>query len=464
MLFNSLIFVVFASVFFLIFRRVKHNTFARLTFIVIMSAFFYGWWDWWYLLLLFGTGWIDYTAAKLMVAYPARRKLLLWFSMLMNLGVLGAFKYSAFFASNINLLLNADSKIPVVQYALPLGISFYTFQSMSYTIDVYRGHCAPARNLLHFFAGLLLFPQLVAGPVLRASQILPQLLEEPHTTEAQRWDGLKLIVHGYFKKLVIADNLSYAIVGAFGGISLPQSSAYWWMIVSMFAFQIYCDFSGYTDIARGLAKWMGYEFPLNFNHPYAATSLRDFWARWHISLSTWFRDYVYIPMGGSKCGPIRAHFNMWTSMLLSGFWHGADWKFIIWGALHAAYLSLERITAWPALLVRNPVGRVIATVFVLLQVWVAWVFFRAESTAQALQIIRIMFSFSSDAYPNLQPQLSFLVLGAVYELFMALKPEIDSNRRGRWMDWLEPARIALLVTVCIFLRGPAQIKFIYFQF
>ncbi|HYG76874.1 MAG TPA: MBOAT family O-acyltransferase [Planctomycetota bacterium] len=464
MRFNSLEFLVFAALFFLIWRYVKRNQSARWLWIMLMSSVFYGWWEWSYLWLLFVSGGIDFVSAWWIESFPRHRKKLLFFSMASNLGILGFYKYSAFAAENLNVLLQPLSlQVPIVNYALPIGISFYTFQSMSYTIDVYRGECKATRNILHFFAGLMLFPQLVAGPILRARDILPQLEPEPVPPDEQkRFEGLALIAHGYFKKVVIADNLAPTVTAAFGahGLGVIESSAYWWAIMAMFAFQIYCDFSGYTDIARGLAKWMGYDFALNFNHPYSAASIRDFWSRWHISLSTWFRDYVYVPMGGSRTSPLRTHVNLWITMILSGLWHGASWRFIIWGALHAAYVSLERVTDWPRRILSLPLGRFIAIAVVLVQVLVAWVFFRAESMAQATGIIRVMFSFVSAPHDSLQPALAFLLLGIGYETWMCVRVQPFMLRTKGWM---EPAGVACLLVAAVFFRGHGQ-NFIYFQF
>ncbi len=468
MLFNSLVFLAFASFFFLFWHRVNTQRARRLAFIVTMSSVFYGWWNWGFLVLIFATGLVDFVAAQLIETHPRHKKKLLVFSLSMNLGTLGVFKYSGFLAINLNWLLSPFSlHVPVAEFVLPIGISFYTFQSMSYAIDVYRGHCKATRDALHFYSSLLLFPQLVAGPILRAGEILPQLETVPSTTEQQRWDGMKLIAQGYFKKMVIADNLAPAVTTAFGAPHIAHSGLFWWVIITMFAFQIYCDFSGYTDIARGLAKWMGYEFRLNFDRPYAASSLREFWERWHISLSTWFRDYVYIPLGGSRKGTFRSHLNMWITMLLSGLWHGANWKFIAWGALHASYLSAEKLTSWPARIARFPGGGALATLLVLVQVWIAWVFFRAESASQAVEILAMMFRLPPGEHPSLRPAVYFLALAIAYELAMwslARTGARESRHERREASmWLEPAGVALLVVASIFLRGPGH-AFIYFQF
>ncbi len=294
-------------------------------YLVAASFFFYGWWDWRFLFLILASGFIDYFGALGIQRYPGRRKLFLVLSVLGNVGSLAIFKYSGFIAENIDRFLEllgmsqrlADN-IPEFMLILPVGISFYTFQSMSYTIDIYRGKMEPTRNVLHFFAYLSLFPQLVAGPIVRARDLMPQLKKLRPTTEVERWNGFKLIMIGFFKKVVLADNIAPLVNSGFTNIHQTSNSLFWWVMVIGFAFQIYFDFSGYSDIARGLAKWMGLNFRLNFNHPYHSRSLREFWSRWHISLSTWFRDYIYIPLGGGRKGRLNAHIFMWITMVVSG--------------------------------------------------------------------------------------------------------------------------------------------------
>jgi len=351
---------------------------------------------------------------------PKQKKLYLLLSVLGNVGSLMAFKYSGFLAENIDELFALfgytsclKCNIPDFFLITPVGISFYTFQSMSYTIDIYKGNLKPTRNIIHFFAYLSMFPQLVAGPIVRASDLLGQLLENRKTTEQDRWEGLRLIVHGFFKKMVIADNLAPLVNKAFVIETMSDSSLYWWVAITAFAFQIYCDFSGYSDIARGLARMMGLNFKLNFNHPYTSLSIREFWSKWHISLSTWFRDYVYIPLGGSKKGKLSGHVNMWITMLVSGFWHGAAWTFVIWGAIHAFFLSLERIFKWPDYLTKSSFARIILLLLIVIQVWVAWVFFRAETFSQAIEILKIMFSFNSKVRTSIGLNEIFFLLLAV---------------------------------------------------
>ncbi len=303
MLFNSIEFFIFLGVFFAAWPFMRRRDNRRWAYLIVVSFFFYGWWDWRFLFLLTGTGLNDYLAGLAMVKWPRCKRLFLGASITGNLGSLMIFKYLDFSITNVNWLMKAfgiDHPLPLAHLILPVGISFYTFQSLSYTIDVYKGRLVPTRNILHFFAFLSLFPQLLAGPIVRATDLLPQLRTWKDPTATQRWDGLRLVFYGYFKKAVLADNLAPIVNAAFSSTAFVNSGAYWWVVIVCFAFQIYCDFSGYSDIARGLAKWMGYEFIVNFEHPYISSSIREFWTRWHISLSTWYRDYVYIGLGGSR--------------------------------------------------------------------------------------------------------------------------------------------------------------------
>ena len=466
MLFNSRVFVIFAVAFFAFWPLARRSMNGRWLYIVVCSFIFYGWWDWRYVPLLVATGLVDFLAGLAMTWRPHRKLLILLVSLGANLGTLAVFKYSAFAATNLNVLANslgAAWKIPVVTLILPVGISFYTFQSLSYTIDIYRGHLKATRNPLHFFAAISLFPHLVAGPIMRASSLLPQLEEDVKPTSAQLWGGLHLIAHGFFKKMVIADNLAPVVNEAFAGQFVAHSFLDWWAIVAMFAFQIYCDFSGYSDIARGLAKWMGYEFMLNFDHPYLATSLREFWTRWHISLSTWFRDYVYVPLGGSRKGELRGHINMWITMLLSGLWHGAAWTFVVWGAIHAFFLSLERITTWPEKLRAIPFGRVLALVIVMAQVAIAWVFFRATNMDQATEIVGRMLRPDHLSLTVSRAGLFFLALAIGREIYCWHRPKIVARLRLPSFVAGDIAWYAAVLTAAVYLRGTGS-AFIYFQF
>ncbi|MBN2805460.1 MAG: MBOAT family protein [Prolixibacteraceae bacterium] len=444
-----------------------HRVKGRLLWLTMASFFFYGWWDWRFLFLILFSGLVDYLAALGMYRFQRHKKLLLIISVLANIGSLSVFKYSGFIASNLDQLFGLNgafslvAQIPDFFLITPVGISFYTFQSMSYTFDVYRNRLEPTRNVLHFFAYLSMFPQLVAGPIVRAKEMLPQMLRVTKVSKEEKWAGFQLIVRGYFKKMVIADNLAPLVVAAFSAPELNPSSMYWWGIIMAFAFQIYCDFAGYSDIARGLAKWMGYDFPDNFNHPYISTSLREFWTRWHISLSTWFRDYLYIPLGGSRLGVFRSHLNLWITMVVSGLWHGAAWTFVVWGALHALFSSIEKITSWPERLKKSGTLRMLAWFIVSVQVLVAWVFFRAESIGQAVDILKLMFSFRGAL------DLGWGLNGTVFMVLMVLRELFAGLQLNKKLKPLSPRAemifYALIIVVIIYFRGSGS-EFIYFQF
>jgi D-alanyl-lipoteichoic acid acyltransferase DltB (MBOAT superfamily) len=444
-------------------RQVK----GRLVWLTTASFFFYGWWDWRFLSLILISGLIDYFAALGIARFPGRKKFLLGLSVLGNLGSLSLFKYSGFIAENIDRIFGLTGSfslagsIPEFFLITPVGISFYTFQSMSYTFDVYRDKLKPTRNFIQFFAYLSMFPQLVAGPIVRAQAMLPQLLTVKPVTNELKWNGFRLIVRGFFKKMVIADNLAPLVVAAFSAPEINNSTMFWWGIMIAFAFQIYCDCAGYSDIARGLAIWMGFDFPDNFNHPYISTSIREFWERWHISLSTWFRDYLYIPLGGNRLGKFRSYINLWITMLVSGLWHGAAWTFVVWGAVHAFFASFERFTKWPQKLGQSTIARLVAWIFVMIQVLIAWVFFRAESIQQAFEILRIMFSFQGTLGFNWGLDAGiFILLMVLREIFAATGT--DKKLEGKHPVG-EMVFYAVLIAVIIFFRGEGS-EFIYFQF
>lgn len=479
MLFNSISFLIFASAFFLLFPLVNraNNNNIKWGFLVVASLFFYGWWDWQYIIVILLTGMIDFFAALGIFRYTERKKSLLIISLFANLLVLFSFKYWHFFFSyfnrgleffNLPILFNATP--PPYFAILPIGISFYTFQSMSYTIDVYRGRLKPTKNPLHFLSAICLFPHLVAGPIVRGRHILSQLIRTRKVSEVERWHGLKLISLGFFRKVVLADNIAPLVNHAFSNDISVDSPLYWWLVMIGFSFQIYFDFTGYSDIARGLAKWMGIHFRVNFNHPYYASSFKDFWSRWHISLSTWFRDYVYFSLGGSKCRPWRNHVNLWITMLLSGLWHGASSTFVVWGALHALYMSTERLTNFPQRIVRLPAGRYISISIVFILIVVAWVFFRSPSIRESFQVLSHMFSFNGkEVLAELRlPQSSynglfFLGIGVFTELVHFFKVDIKNFFQPKAAHYLEITQYGAIIAACVFFRGSSE-QFIYFQF
>jgi D-alanyl-lipoteichoic acid acyltransferase DltB (MBOAT superfamily) len=382
------------------------------------------------------------------------------------LGVLAFFKYTAFFAQEAHWLIgwpDASLLSSAHSIILPVGISFYTFQSLSYTIDVYRKELRPTPHLSHFLAYLSLFPQLVAGPIVRAGELLPQLEKPGDYDERGRLEGLELIALGFFKKCVIADNLAPTVdrlfaAGAFG----PQDGALAWFAAALFAVQIFCDFSGYSDIACGIARWLGYRFPQNFNRPYTAFGLRDFWSRWHITLSTWFRDYVYRPLGGSRVPKDRAHLNLWITLLASGLWHGANLTFLAWGALHAALLSIEHISRWPSRLASKPIGKMIGVGITLLLVTWSWVFFRADNLPQAYALTRAMFSAPIGGLASVPAFLSAPTCVALLAFtLLAVGVRLPANWLAK--PQLRAFAIVSALTAAVYLRGSGN-AFIYFQF
>lgn len=467
MSFASLAFILFAAVFFCGWPLARRRLTSRFVYLIVLSLFFYGYAHPVYVPLFLLNSAVSFACARGIARVRQHAKALLILGVATDLSVLVVFKYAAFLARNINLLLDATTigyRMPLLDLPLPIGVSFYTFMSISYLVDVYRRHTQPAENALHYAAYLSMFPHLVAGPIVRAHDLLPQLLAPE--VRARVWPGLVLMIRGFFKKLVIADNLAPAVTSAFAAGQPAGSAAYWWVVASMFGLQIYFDFSGYTDIARGLARWLGFEFKLNFNHPYSAMSFRDFWARWHMSLSQWFRDYVYVPLGGSRRGRLLELRNLWIAMVVSGLWHGANWTYVVWGASHAFLLTLERLTQWPERLGNSPLAGVFRTVMVFALATLTWVFFRAGSLSQATEIIGIMLSapadFAAVRYVGV-PQLGFWALGLAVcaNHRFALLPRILTAAPR--LAAAEPVAYGVIAALSLYWRGPTG-AFIYFQF
>ena len=460
MLFNSFDFLLFIIVVLPLawILRGRPRTYVLL----VASYFFYGYWKWQYTTLLLLSTVIDYFAALLIHSTSSgrRRKVYLIVAMSLNLGILAVFKYYNFFSSSIGSWFGWTS-IPI-NVLLPVGISFYTFQSMSYTIDVYRGHLAPARTFADFALYVSFFPQLVAGPIVRAIDFLPQLKSKPIFDWVQFRSGLHLVVRGLIEKIVIADNLAPVVENVFSNPS-GYSGVDLWIGTYCFAFQIFADFAGYTDIARGIARMMGYEFLENFRRPYVALNISDFWRRWHISLSTWLRDYLYIPLGGSRKGKVRTYLNLMITMSLGGLWHGANWTFLIWGIFHGALLTIHHAFGRKEDERRNPIVNAIRMFVTFHLVCIGWVFFRAESINIAWQMLQQMFSpHLMAATATLAPYA--LLCGVLYLLMIAdeyLAP-------GKYFERLSVPARAIVLFVCflmIVLFQPQRgVAFIYFQF
>lgn len=457
--------------------------------ILFAGYLFYGMWDWRFLSLLLITTALDYAAGYLIDHCrpgSSKRKLYLALSMTVNLGMLSYYKYVNFFAESLANLLNAP--IPadsfVANVILPAGISFYTFQSMSYVIDVYRGHIRAEKNFIDFAAFVSYFPHLVAGPIQRADVLLAQITQDRVLTLAGFFLGCRLFLFGLFKKLVVGDNVAKLVDPVF---SNPQAFDSITLLVAAYAFaiQIYCDFSGYTDMARGVSKMMGINLTLNFNYPYFATSIRDFWTRWHISLSTWFRDYLYIPLGGNRLGESRAIFNLFVTFLLSGLWHGAGWNYILWGAYHGMLVALEHFFA------KRWLGRCAQNIPVLIKMFITfhlvvfgWILFRVTSLSQFSTYIKGLLAWNSSwVLLALESKTWFDVFGIIASLAMGTmtvkfliyylpllgidmleyraKGELWEKSRGKIIQGVFYGMLLFL----IFTFGVSNAKqFIYFQF
>ncbi|MFO0724833.1 MAG: MBOAT family O-acyltransferase [Myxococcota bacterium] len=468
--FDSLEFFVFVGFFFLLWPLARRNHTVRWTFLVAMSLGFYSWGYFRYLPVLLGTGFVDYLSALGMERWPHQKKKLLWASMAANLGMLGFFKYSDFVLSNVNAVtgLFGVAPVPYLHLELPLGISFYTFESMSYTIDVYRGRFKPIKNVLKFYAFLSLFIRLAAGPIVRAAQFIPQLDAPRRPSPVALWNGLRLIVYGFVKKLVIADNLAEAVDGSFNALTVQGGTAHWCTIALFTAVQIYCDFSGYSDIARGLGKWMGFELPVNFNHPFAAPTITKAWMRWHMSLVTWLRDYVYYPLAGNLRNETKNNIAMAVTMLASGLWHGASWTFVIWGAWNAFFLWIERATKWTDRVRRYPGGPALRMFVTAVTMVLGSIWFRAGHIDRAVEIFEHVLSFNMSgalSIPKTYPMelfLVFFVIGRALFFELGTKTRIWKLRR-RTRYYTEPVELAILIAMAVFLRGPGH-AFVYFQF
>ncbi len=482
MLFHTWVFFVFFLIVYPVYLLLRKNNRLMNIWLMLASYTFYGWWNPWYLLLLFGTSAIDYLMVVLMERKQSTRRLWLIISLVSNFGFLGYFKYSGFITRNLNALiaqlglafqlpdpawypntmlglLNVPDDWYFKSVILPIGISFHTFQSMSYTIDAYRGTIQTERSFIRFLTFVSFFPQLVAGPIERAGNLLPQLQTTPRITSRDISDGLSLFLVGFFKKVALADYLAKYVDLVYGTPSQFQAPALVLATVA-FGWQIYFDFSGYTDMARGIAQVMGFHLMLNFNNPYTATGLGDFWNRWHISLSTWFKDYLYFPLGGSRRGSMRTYFNMFVTMVISGVWHGAEWTFIIWGALHATGRCLTReVEMTPFYQTRIP--RLFKQMAVFAFVTLTWIFFRAVTLEDAWLIIsRIVTTGWAD--PKMPLTMAGLVLAVwLYQLVF------NSKSRLRRLLEIRPVRVGIalaMIAYLVIVAQPSTKQFIYFQF
>ena len=483
MIFNSLAFFVFLAITLLVYYRLPFKP--QNLFLLAASYFFYGWWDWRFLFLLVFTSLFDFYCALLIEKQfdTKKRRWLLAFSLTLNMGVLCTFKYFNFFADGLTSILNSlgmQASLPVIHVLLPLGISFYTFLSMSYTIDVYRGELKAERDLVCFLLFVSFFPHLVAGPIVRASYLIPQCAAPRVIQPKEVVNGIWLILLGYVQKVVIADRLGGIVDLGFNNRGMPIfNDANAWLILYAFAFQIYGDFAGYSNIARGLSKIMGFELPINFRAPYLVTNPAAFWHHWHITLSTWLRDYLYIPLGGNRKGPIRTYINLMVTMVLGGLWHGAGIAFVLWGAFQGLLLVLHR--AWCQIRKKSaqmnaepsssgwgffPSKAILVIVFFHITC-LGWLLFRAGSLADHDQFASIGAYLRSLSHFNLCSGVSayaqpVFLLGAL-GLFLQWKCDA-MERFDSWPTALKATAIVGALTAIAALGVFQGSQFIYFQF
>ena len=476
MLFNSLDFAVFLPITFAVYWLLGHRVRWQNGFVVAASYLFYGWWDWRFLLLIAFTTLCSY-ASGIAMQRGQRRKLFMWANIILNLLILCIFKYYNFFAQSFaDLFLDGRADGLLLNLVLPVGISFYTFQALSYSIDVYRGNISPTRDIVAFFAYVSFFPQLVAGPIERATSLLPQFEQGRKLDYRQCVDGLRQMLWGFFKKMVVADSCALYVDQIFAHPDWFNSSTLLLAAV-LFTVQIYGDFSGYSDIAIGCAKLFGIKLRRNFNVPYFSRDIAEFWRRWHISLTTWFRDYIYIPLGGSRVAKGRVVLNTFIIFLVSGLWHGANWTFVAWGAFHALlFLPLillgrnrrhtDTVAAGRMLPSLRELGQMVLT---FLLAAIGWVMFRADSIDGAFEYYRLMFGglFNGGA-PTITAPIDAWVVGVSVALMTVVEwlnrgEEHEFNRqpRCRALRWAGYVVVIFLIGACMVTN---EMPFIYFQF
>ncbi len=468
MLFNSSEFVFFFLIVLFLYARLSWN--GQNWLLLIASCVFYGWWDWRFLGLVAYSGLVDYFVALRLgqEADDLKRRRLLWISLVSNLGLLGFFKYFNFFAASaVEVLASLGFKPDPVtlEVLLPVGISFYTFQSLSYTIDVYRRQLAPARSLRDFAVFLLFFPQLVAGPIERATHMLPQVMRRREVSATMVREGLWLILFGFYKKVVLADNLSSFTGRVFGQPSAAHGFEVM-LAIYAFAFQIYGDFSGYSDIARGTARLLGFDLMHNFRVPYLSTSPSEFWQRWHISLSRWLRDYLYVPLGGNRGASSKTYCNLMLTMVLGGLWHGAAWNFVAWGAYQGALLCVHRLF-WgrqggsPS--EELTLGRLLRAAVFFQFVCFGWLLFAVHGLGDVWVLAHQLFHpFELNGKVALADLILFATPVVLIDLVLFRSGSLEAIN-----VWPRPVRLA--ICACLFglivLSGrPGGQDFIYFQF
>ena len=487
MLFNSIQFAIFLPIVFLLYwfffdrfiSKSKHQLKLQNAFVVAASYVFYGWWDWRFLLLIAFTSFCSWGSGLLIgkAETKGKAKRWMWLNIVLNLGILALFKYYDFFVTEFAHLFHISTEGLLLKVILPVGISFYTFQALSYSIDVYRGKIAPTKDIVAFFAFISFFPQLVAGPIERATNLLPQFLKKREFRYDNAVDGMRQILWGLFKKIVVADNCAVYVDQVFSTYA-EQSGSTLLMAAIFFTFQIYGDFSGYSDIAIGTAKLFGIKLMRNFNVPYFSRDIAEFWRRWHISLTTWFRDYVYIPLGGSRVSKWKVIRNTFIIFLVSGFWHGANWTFIAWGAYHAIlFLPLiltgknrkytNQVAEGRFLPTLKEIGQMLLTFFLAV---IGWIIFRSATISDSVHYIVGMCDASLFSVPWMKTVNSFVLLVGSILMMIVIEWLQRNNEHGLSLNKtlarpLVRWGLYLLITLMVFvLQSNKAVQFIYFQF
>lgn len=480
MLFNSFEFLLYLPITFLLYWAFSRNRKIQNLIVVIASYVFYGWWDWRFLMLIAFTSACSYASGLLLERFEGQRKrqkMVSAANIVLNLGILGLFKYYNFFVDNLELLFSAMGfhlDMMTMSIILPVGISFYTFQALSYTIDIYQQKLPATHDIIEFFAFISFFPQLVAGPIERATNLLPQFQKERKFDYAKAVDGLRQMLWGFLKKLVVADNCAAVVNEHWNDYqTLPGLTLF--ILGVLFTLQIYCDFSGYSDIAIGCARLFGINLMRNFNFPYFSRSIPEFWRRWHISLTTWFRDYIYFPLGGSRCGKWKTIRNVYIVWGISGLWHGANWTFVCWGLFHATLLAVynilgistkyKQVVAYGRFLPNlKETGQMMLTFFLAV---LGWIIFRAESMSQAAGFFHAMVC-NTFYDPSKLYGLMFLRFGLLLLLVEWLQRD---KQHALQLPVVKPFNykvvrwgIYYLVLALIYIYTGTSQSFIYFQF
>jgi D-alanyl-lipoteichoic acid acyltransferase DltB (MBOAT superfamily) len=483
MLFNSISFLIFLPIVYGLYwwiqswENFKHTITVQNILLLIASYFFYAYWNIWFLgLLIFSTSLDYFSGLKIeSSATKQHKKIWFWLSICINLGLLGLFKYFNFISINLSELLGnfGWTYQPILLFiALPIGISFYTFHGLSYVIDIYHDKIKAEKNILNYSLFVCFFPLLVAGPIERAQHLIPQLVQRKVFNRAKTINGLQQMLWGFFKKIVIADNCAVFVNQIFSDYENLNSSSLFIGAV-FFSFQIYGDFSGYTDIALGAARLFGIELFNNFSYPYFSKSINEFWKRWHISLTSWFRDYIYIPMGGNRVKPIRKIINTIVVFLISGFWHGANWTYISWGFLNSIFILPKTLSQKTQSIDSNKIAnKVIGAIKMLitfLTVSILWVFFRSKTVYDASKYLQNLVYKWNSILPDFNGRKSALVLSVIIFVFMIFEwigknhncPLVFTNSfKNKWLKW--GFYYAIIFSILYFYRGNDQ--FIYFQF